>query len=75
MNRKKQIEELEKAVALAQSDMAEQEIIWMKEWEAAPNPFVAINEWTKNRDRRMAYRQPWLDAKAELTKFKSKNEQ
>ena len=72
MNRKTQIEQLERAVGIAQSDMAEQEIIWMREWEAARNPFIAINEWNKNHDRRMVYIQPWLNAKAELAKFKSK---
>jgi hypothetical protein len=72
MNRKTQIEQLEKIVSNAQSEIAQQEVIWMREWEAAPNPFVAINEWNKNHDRRMVYIQPWLDAKAELNKFKSK---
>jgi hypothetical protein len=72
MNRKTQIEQLEKIVSNAQSEIAQQEVIWMREWEAAPNPFIAINEWNKNHDRRMVYIQPWLDAKAELNKFKSK---
>ena len=72
MNRKTQIEQLEKIVGNAQSEMAQQEVIWMREWEAARNPFVAIKEWNKNHDRRMVYIQPWLDAKAELAKFKSK---
>jgi hypothetical protein len=72
MNKKSQIEALERAVGIAQSNMAEQEIIWMREWEAAPNPFIAIKKWNKNHDRRMVYIQPWLDAKAELAKFKSK---
>lgn len=72
MNRKTQIEQLERAVGIAQSEMAQQEVIWMREWEAARNPFIAINEWNKNHDRRMVYIQPWLDAKAELNKFKSK---
>jgi hypothetical protein len=72
MNKKSQIEALERAVGIAQSNMAEQEIIWMREWEAARNPFVAIKEWNKNHERRMVYIQPWLDAKAELAKFKSK---
>jgi hypothetical protein len=72
MNRKTQIEQLEKVVSNAQSEIAQQEVIWMREWEAAPNPFIAINEWNKNHDRRMVYIQPWLDAKAELNKFKSK---
>jgi len=72
MNRKTQIEQLERAVGIAQSAMAEQEIIWMREWEEARNPFIAINEWNKNHDRRMVHIQPWLDAKAALAKFKSK---
>ena len=72
MNRKTQIEQLERAVGIAQSAMAEQEIIWMREWEDARNPFIAINEWNKNHDRRMVHIQPWLDAKAALAKFKSK---
>ena len=72
MSRKTQIEQLEKVVSNAQSEIAQQEVIWMREWEAAPNPFIAINEWNKNHDRRMVYIQPWLDAKAELNKFKSK---
>jgi len=72
MNRKTQIEQLEKVVSNAQSEMAQQEIIWMREWEEARNPFVAINEWNNNHDRRMAYIQPWLDAKAELTKLRNK---
>jgi hypothetical protein len=72
MNRKTQIEQLERAVGIAQSAMAEQEIIWMKEWEEARNPFIAINEWNKNHDMRMVHIQPWLDAKAALAKFKSK---
>jgi hypothetical protein len=72
MNRKTQIEQLEKVVSNAQSEIAQQEVIWMREWEAAPNPFIAINKWNKNHDRRMVYIQPWLDAKAELNKFKSK---
>lgn len=72
MSRKAQIEQLERAVGIAQSAMAEQEIIWMREWEEARNPFIAINEWNKNHDRRMVHIQPWLDAKAALAKFKSK---
>jgi len=72
MNRKTQIEQLEKIVSNAQSEIAQQEVIWMREWEGAPNPFIAINEWNKNHDRRMVYIQPWLDAKVELAKFKSK---
>ena len=72
MNRKTQIEQLEKVVSNAQSEMAQQEVIWMREWEAARNPFIAINEWNKNHDRRMVCIQPWLDAKAALAKFKSK---
>jgi hypothetical protein len=72
MNRKTQIEQLEKLVSDAQRAMNVQEITWMEEWEAARNPFIAINEWNKNYDRRMVYIQPWLDAKAELTKFRSR---
>ena len=72
MNRKTQIEQLEKIVGNAQSEMAQQEVIWMREWEAARNPFIAINEWNKNHDRRMVHIQPWLDAKTALAKFKSK---
>lgn len=72
MTRKRQIEALERAVGDAYKAMAEQEVIWMREWDAAPNPFVAINEWNKNHDRRMVYRQPWLDAKAALAKFRNK---
>jgi hypothetical protein len=72
MTKKKEIEALEKAVGDAHRDMAGQEIIWMKEWHDAPNPFIAIKEWNKNHDRRMVYIQPWLDAKAELSKFRNK---
>lgn len=72
MNRKRQIEVLERAVGEAYKEMAQQEVIWMREWEAAPNPFVAIKEWNKNHDRRMVYIQPWLDAKAALAKFRNK---
>jgi hypothetical protein len=72
MNRKTQIEQLERAVGDAHRAMAVQERIWMEEWEAARNPFIAINEWNKNHDRRMVYIQPWLDAKAELNKFRNK---
>lgn len=73
MTRKRQIEVLERAVGDAYRALAEQEIIWNKEWEAAPNPFVAINEWNKNSARRMVYIQPWLDAKAELARFRDKS--
>ena len=72
MNKKTQLEILERAISDAHRAMAVQENIWMEEWEAARNPFIAINEWNKNHDRRMAYIQPWLDAKAELNKFRSK---
>jgi hypothetical protein len=72
MNKKTQIEILERAISDAQRAMNVQESIWMQEWEAACNPFIAINEWNKNHDRRMIYIQPWLDAKAELTKFRSR---
>jgi hypothetical protein len=72
MNKKTQIEILERAISDAQRAMNVQESIWMQEWEAARNPFIAINEWNNNHDRRMVYIQPWLDAKAELTKFRSK---
>jgi hypothetical protein len=72
MNKKTQIEILERAISDAQRAMNVQESIWMEEWEAARNPFIAINEWNNNHDRRMAYIQPWLDAKAELTKFRSR---
>jgi hypothetical protein len=72
MNKKTQIEILERAISDAQRAMNVQESIWMQEWEAARNPFIAINEWNNNHDRRMAYIQPWLDAKAELTKFRSR---
>lgn len=72
MNRKNQIEALERAVGEAYKAMAQQEAIWMQEWEAAPNPFIAINEWNKNHERRMVYIQPWLDAKAALAKFRNK---
>ena len=72
MNKKTQIEILERAISDAHRAMNVQESIWMQEWEAARNPFIAINEWNKNHDRRMVYIQPWLDAKAELTKFRSK---
>ena len=72
MNKKTQIEILERAISDTHRAMAVQEKIWMEEWEAARNPFIAINEWNKNHDRRMVYIQPWLDAKAELTRFRSK---
>jgi hypothetical protein len=72
MNKKTQIEILERAISDAQRAMNVQESIWMQEWEAARNPFIAINEWNNNHDRRMVYIQPWLDAKAELTKLRSK---
>ena len=72
MNRKRQIEVLERAVGEAYKEMAQQEVIWMREWHSAPNPFIAINEWNKNHDRRMVYIQPWLDAKAALAKFRNK---
>jgi hypothetical protein len=72
MNKKTQIEILERAISDAQRAMNVQESIWMEEWEAARNPFIAINEWNNNYDRRMVYIQPWLDAKAELTKFRSR---
>jgi hypothetical protein len=72
MNRKSQIEVLERAVGEAYKAMAVQEKIWMEEWEAARNPFIAINEWSKNHERRMVYIQPWLDAKTELNKFRNK---
>ena len=72
MNRKRQIEVLERAVGEAYKEMAQQEVIWMREWNDAPNPFIAINEWNKNHDRRMVYIQPWLDAKAALAKFRNK---
>lgn len=72
MNRKRQIEVLERAVGEAYKEMAQQEVIWMREWHSAPNPFIAINEWNKNHDRRMVYIQPWLDAKAELARFRNK---
>jgi len=72
MNKKTQIEILERAISDAQRAMNVQESIWMQEWEAARNPFIAINEWNNNHDRRMSYIQPWLDAKAELTKFRSR---
>jgi hypothetical protein len=73
MTRKQQIEVLERAVSDAYRAMAAQEVIWMEEWRAAPNPFVAIKEWNKNSARRMVYIQPWLDAKAELAKFRDKS--
>jgi hypothetical protein len=72
MNRKRQIEVLERAVGEAFKALSVQEAIWMEEWHAAPNPFIAINEWNKNRERRMVYIQPWLDAKAELARFRDK---
>jgi hypothetical protein len=72
MNRKTQIEQLERAVSDAHRAMSVQENIWMQEWEAAHNPFIAIDEWNKNHDRRMIHIQPWLDAKAELNKFRNK---
>ena len=72
MNKKTQIEILERAISDTQRAINVQEIIWMQEWEAARNPFLAINEWNKNHDRRMVYIQPWLDAKAELNKFRNK---
>ncbi len=72
MNRKTQIEQLERAVGEAHKAMSVQESIWMEEWNSARNPFIAINEWNKNHDRRMVYIQPWLDAKAELNKFRNK---
>lgn len=72
MNKKTQIEQLEKYISDAHREMNAQESIWMEEWEAARNPFIAINEWNKNHDRRMSYIQPWLDAKAELNKLRSK---
>ena len=72
MNRKRQIEVLERSVGDAYRAMAAQETIWMEEWHAAPNPFVAINEWNKNHERRMVYIQPWLDAKNELARFRNK---
>jgi len=72
MNKKTQIEILERVISDAHRAMNVQESIWMQEWEAARNPFIAINEWNNNHDRRMVYIQPWLDAKAELTKFRSR---
>jgi hypothetical protein len=73
MSRKRQIEVLERAVGLAYSALAEQEAIWMEEWHECRNPFVAINNWNKNRERRMVYIQPWLDAKAELARFRDRS--
>ena len=72
MNRKTQIEQLERAVGDAHRAMNVQESIWMEEWNSARNPFIAINEWNKNHERRMVYIQPWLDAKTELNKFRNK---
>ena len=72
MNRSQQIELLERAVNEARRIMETQEAIWMEEWNAARNPFIAINEWNKNFDKRMVYIQPWLDAKDKLTKFRSR---
>lgn len=72
MNRSYQIELLERAVNEARRIMETQETTWMEEWNTARNPFIAINEWNKNFDKRMAYIQPWLDAKDKLAKFKSR---
>ncbi len=72
MTKKKIIEELERMVHDLQKTMTQQEVIWMREWHAAPNPFIAIKEWNKNHKRRMAYIQPWLDAKENLEKAKKK---
>ena len=42
------------------------EILWMDAWNAAPNPFIAINEWTSKQQRaiRKPITQAWLDAVA-----------
>jgi len=72
MNRKAQIERLERISNDAHRLMVEQERIWMEEWRSAPNPFVAINEWVKNHERRMVYIQPWLDARHNLAKFRGR---
>jgi hypothetical protein len=72
MSRKADIERLERYVVDAHRAMTEQERIWMQEWKAAPNPFVAIQEWNKNHERRMVHIQPWLDAKHNLAKLKGK---
>ncbi len=44
MTKKKIIEELERMVHDLQKSMTQQEVIWMREWHAASNPFIAIKE-------------------------------
>lgn len=72
MNKKHQIEMLEREVGNTATAMNAQECIWMQEWESSPNPFIAIKNWVKNHNKRMVYVQPWLDAKNELSKLRNR---
>jgi hypothetical protein len=73
MTKKEERDRLEREAILAASALHGQEYIWQEEWEKAPNPFIAIKQWIANRERRMEYIRPWLEAKNKLEKFKDRS--
>ena len=72
MSRKEELERLEKEALQAATALRGQEYIWQAQWESAPNPFVAIDEWRKNSPKRMKYITPWLEARRKVDKFKER---
>lgn len=43
---------------------------WHQEWLEARNPFVALQQWIKDKPRRAAGRAAWFAAKERLTQAK-----
>ena len=73
MTKKEERDRLERETIMAATALHGQEYIWQAEWEAAPNPFIAIKRWIANRERRMEYIRPWLEAKNKLERFKDRS--
>lgn len=69
-SRREQIQVALEAAYSAELRLRVQELEWQAKWDAAPNPFVAWQEYIADREvHREAYR-PWLEAKAKVEQLK-----
>lgn len=60
MNKQDRIEAAKALAELTARTLKANEIIWMDAWRAAPNPFVAINQYKSPKQR--GIRKPIIDA-------------
>lgn len=44
---------------------------WKEEWDAAPNPFIAWDQYKKNKPNRLKIINQWLDARREYDEARS----